>query len=248
MFKKLVAGALFAGFAAGLIAVLLQFLFVTPLLVQAERYETGELTHVAQIGGHDHSAHDHPKAVPESQTGHDHTTHIHETPLVFDAGREGLTALFTVFVYVGYGLMLGAGFAFAHSLGHEITTRTGLLWGMAGFAALHLAPSFGLPIEMPGSAAADVVARQIWWAGTVVSTGLAMWMFAYGKGAMHIVLGIAALAVPQVIGAPHPQAFYGPTPPELASLFASRALVTALVAWSVLGAAAGYFWNTTETA
>lgn len=250
MFKKLVTGAVFAGFAAGLTAVLLQFLFVTPLLVQAERYESGAAVHVAATGGHDHSAHDHatPNAAQvENDHDHDHAAHDHGVLSSFDLKRESLTLVFTIFVYVGYGLMVGAGFVLAENQGHRITARAGLVWGIAGFAAFHLAPAFGLALELPGSAGADVTARQIWWLGTVACTGLALWMFAYGRSLMQIALGLVALAIPHVIGAPQPAMFFGPTPPELASLFASRALVTALVAWSVLGLTAGYVWQTDKS-
>lgn len=43
-------------------------------------------------------------------------------------------------------------------------TRTqGLLWGLAGCATFVLAPTLGLPPELPGTAAADLTLRQTWW-------------------------------------------------------------------------------------
>lgn len=245
MAKKLIASAAFAGFAAGLLTILLQFAFVRPLLLQAELYENGTLVHVAQTGGHDHSAHDHG-AEPAQSAEHDHASHDHGamgSGLSFELGRDGLSLVFSIFIYVGYGLMLVAGFSLAEGRGAEITARTGLLWGLAGFIAISLMPSFGLPIEMPGSAGADVTARQVWWIGTAVCTALALWSFAYGRGAMQIALGIIVLVAPHLIGAPQPDVLYGPTPPELSSLYASRALVTALAGWVVLGTLAGYFWQ-----
>lgn len=249
MFRQLVASAVFAGFAAGLIAVLLQFAFVQPLLLHAEQYESGEITHFAKTGAHDHTSDDHAATTEGTEASHDHSSHDHDSPVGFelDLKRDGLSVLFSIVVYVGYGLMLAAGFAYAKMRGHTITARTGLLWGLAGFAALHLMPSFGLPIEMPGSAAADLNARQFWWFGTAVATALAAWMIGYGTNAMHYGLAIVALAGPHIIGAPQPDGFYGPTPPELASLYASRALVTAMIGWSVLGVLAGYFWHSDDT-
>ena len=35
----------------------------------------------------------------------------------------------------------------------------------------------------------------------------------------------------------------GPVPPEIAALFASRALGIGLAAWALLGLLAGYFWQ-----
>ncbi|MEI2612914.1 MAG: CbtA family protein [Candidatus Promineifilaceae bacterium] len=38
--------------------------------------------------------------------------------------------------------------------------------------AFQLAPAFGLPPELPGMAAADLGARQVWWCGTALATGV----------------------------------------------------------------------------
>ena len=45
MYGKVFTSALFAGFAAGLIAAALQLYFVQPVLLHAELYEGGDLTH-----------------------------------------------------------------------------------------------------------------------------------------------------------------------------------------------------------
>ena len=45
MFQKILTSALFAGFCAGLIAGLLQLVFVQPVLLHAELYEAGKLVH-----------------------------------------------------------------------------------------------------------------------------------------------------------------------------------------------------------
>ena len=54
MTKTLLSSGLIAGAVAGLVMALLQFWLIQPLIVQAERYETGELVlHAAQ---HRHGA------------------------------------------------------------------------------------------------------------------------------------------------------------------------------------------------
>ena len=45
MLTRIVTSALFAGAAAGLVAALLQFIFVQPVLLHAELYESGALQH-----------------------------------------------------------------------------------------------------------------------------------------------------------------------------------------------------------
>jgi len=118
-----------------------------------------------------------------------------------------------------------------------------VLWGFAGFIAFQLAPSVGLPIEVPGSAAADLQDRQIWWFATAIATTAGLWLLGYGKGWAQYAAAVVLILMPHVIGAPLPDAYYGPTPPELASLFASRALAVALIGWAILGLLAGYFWE-----
>lgn len=220
MFQKILTSALFAGFCAGLLAAALQFVFVQPVLLHAELYEGGDLVH---FGAEAISAH------PELPG--------------FDAMRDGLSILFTVLIYVGYALLLVGAMALADERGIAINARNGIIWGLAGFVAFHFAPAMSLPPEVPGVAAADVAARQVWWWGTVAATALGLGLIAFGNG--MVMWGVAAvlLLAPHIIGAPHPDEFAGPVPPEIAALFASRALGVGLFAWALLGLFAGYFWR-----
>lgn len=242
MLQRLLTSALFAGAVAGLIAALLQLIFVQPVLLHAELYEGGERTHFAAASEHDHGA--------EADAGHDHAApaatdpaHADVPGLGFDAPRDGLSILFSVAVYAGYGLLLIAAMALSENRGNRITAREGIIWGIAGFAAVQLAPAFGLPPELPGMAAADLVAREIWWIATVALSAAALWLVAFGKNWGAWGLAILLALIPHVIGAPHPAEFTGPTPPELAAQFAGRALGVGLVAWVALGLLAAAFWS-----
>ncbi len=220
MFTRILTSALFAGFAAGLIAAVLQLVFVQPVLLHAELYETGAKLHFGTEGSVSHGP-----------------------ALTFDAMRDGLSILFSALVYTGYGLMLIAAMALADERGVKITTRKGILWGLAGFITVHFAPAISLPPEVPGSAAADVATRQVWWFSTIAVTGLSMALIAFGQNWKAWGAAIVLLLLPHVIGAPHPDTFTGTTPPELGSLFASRALGVGLAAWVLLGLFAAYFWQ-----
>jgi len=220
MFQRILTSALFAGFCAGLIAAALQFAFVQPVLLHAELYEGGELVH---FGAEAVSAH------PELPG--------------FDPVRDGMSVLFSALIYVGYAFILVAGMAMAAERGVRIDARTGLIWGIAGFIAFHFAPAFSLPPEVPGVAAADLAARQVWWWGTVAATGIGLAMIGLGRGLAATGAGVVLILAPHVIGAPHPASFAGPVPPEIAALFASRALGTGFAVWAVMGCLAGYFWQ-----
>ncbi|MGK7753840.1 MULTISPECIES: CbtA family protein [unclassified Roseovarius] len=221
MFTRLLTSALFAGAAAGLIIALLQLFFVQPVLLHAELYEGGDLVHF----GTDSTV----SATPELPG--------------FDAVRDGLSIIFTMLIYSGYAMILVALMSLAESRGAVINARAGLVWGVAGFVAVHLAPGFTLAPEVPGVAAADVYERQIWWFATVLTAAIAMWLIAFSRSWAGWGAAVVLLLAPHVIGAPEPEVFTGPVPTEIGALFASRALGIGLAAWVMLGAFAGFFWS-----
>ncbi len=220
MFTRIFTSALFAGALAGLITSLLQLVFVQPVLLHAELYESGKLVH---FGG---------KAVSAVQDVGG-----------FDAMRDGLSIIFTMAVYTGYALILVAGMALANERGYEVTARTGIIWGIAGFVAVHLAPGFSLAPEVPGVAAADVYARQMWWFPTAGAAAIAMWLIAFGKNWIAWGAAVVLLVAPHIIGVPEPETFTGPVPTEIGALFAARAFGVGLAAWALTGLCAGYFWK-----
>ncbi len=232
MTKKLFTSALFAGLLAGLIAVLLQFSLVESLILEAEEYESGAKTHfVAETAHHAEQA---VESTSES---------ANEEPGENLFSRFGL-AFSNVFIsYVGWALMVVAGFAIAERFGHKVSLQTGLLWGIAGFVSVQLVPGIGLSPELPGIPAADLGARQVWWLITVVLTATALALFAYGRSGLFVAIGVALLIAPQLVGAPKLGDFSGIVPPELSAEFVSRTLAEAMAAWVVLGLAASYLWN-----
>ena len=139
-----------------------------------------------------------------------------------DFVRDGLSVLFTTLIYTGYALILVAAMALAEDRGFRVAVRQGLLWGLAGFVAVQFAPAVGLPPELPGSAAADMGLRQAWWFGTVGATAAGIALIAFGKGWTARGIAAALILAPHVVGAPHPETFAGPVPPELAGMFAGR--------------------------
>lgn len=234
MLTRILAGGLLGGFAAGLLAALLHLLLVQPVLLAAERYEAGELVHhPAAAEAHDLGAAEGTAGTAASTSAPSPAPSLVPT---LDLARDGLTALAFGLTYAGMGLLLAAAMAAVEARGHApASLRAGLAWGAAGWAAVQLAPALGLPPELPGMGAADLAARQAWWWGTAASTALGLALLAFGRGWPAIAGGLALVAAPHVLGAPEPAALTGPAPPELAALFAARALGVGLVAWLALG-------------
>jgi cobalt transporter subunit CbtA len=223
--------SLVAGFVACLAITAAQQAVVAPLILKAETFEDakGEApkADAAKLGAHDHGA--------AAQPGHHHDEDAWKPAEGIQ--RIAFTALANLGVGVGFALILVAAFTLA---GREVDGRRGLLWGAAGFLTFTLAPSMGLPPELPGSVAAAVLPRQAWWFATAIATGTGLALIVFGKHVALKVLGVLAIVLPHIVGAPHPPAGEaGMAPPELAARFAVMSLATAAVFWAVLGWVSG---------
>ena len=214
-------------------------------ILLGEKYESGALTHFENAMPADHTGQTGHENHGTAEAGHPQG-HGSEDPGTLT--RNGLTVVFASLVYVSYALILVAGFGLADSFGITVTAREGLLWGIAGFVSFQLAPSLGLAPELPGTIAADLTARQIWWWATVLATGTGLALLAYGRGYLAWVVAVGVLAAPHVIGAPLPDSYWGVAPPEVAAMFSARVLGVALAVWAVMGWLAGHFWTQEETA
>jgi cobalt transporter subunit CbtA len=105
--------------------------------------------------------------------------------------RTVFTAMTTVLAGVGFALLLVAGMTLR---GERVDFRRGVLWGAAGFVAFTLAPTLGLPPEIPGAAAADLVARQVWWIAAAATACGGLWLLVFIDGAVWKAVGVALLS------------------------------------------------------
>ena len=104
----------------------------------------------------------------------------------------------------------------------------------------------GLAPELPGSTAAPLFERQLWWTATVVASVAGLWLIAFGRSPVAALGGVVVALLPHLIGAPQPDAFGGVVPPELQGEFAARALASNAISWAVLGLLAGTYWGRAE--
>lgn len=219
MLRRILSAALAAGLLAGVLVSLLQAVTTTPLILQAEVFETGGAVH-------------------------DHTGHDHAAPLAPEAGdvvtRTGLTVVANLITGVGFALLVVGAFALS---GRPVEGREGLLWGLGGFAAFTLSPALGLPPELPGTIAADLASRQAWWAFAALGAAGGLAVLAFGKGWWRLAVGLALLVLPHAVGAPHAGAFGGAVPAELAGQFVAKSIVVSAIFWAVLGWLAGGFFK-----
>jgi cobalt transporter subunit CbtA len=238
MFRRIFAAALGAGIAVGIAVAVLQQATLVPLILTAETYESGAAAvhrHGALAPAGDHSGT--MSLVTPAEA--------HEAAAPHDASeaspwRAVLTFLATTVTSVGFALLLAGAFAVS---GRDVDGREGLLWGLAGYAAFTLAPAFGLPPELPGSVAADLLSRQIWWVATAAATLAGLGLLAFVRTSLAVPVALALLAAPHLVGAPHPHTGAGLVPPELAASFAARALGVDAVFWALLGLSTGALYR-----
>lgn len=242
MLHRILWAALVAGIVGGIATAVLQHFTTTPLIIEAEKYEGGapgaaapaSLDSVTFGGARLILAH----------TGHEHAEGEEEGWAPADGIERTLyTSVATIGTAFGFALILLSAMILANA---RITARTGLLWGIAGFAAAGLAPALGLAPELPGSAAADLGARQLWWLGTTVATAGGLWLVLRVSSLPAIGAGIVLMILPHLVGAPHPEAFTSTVPAELSGHFAAASLVTMAVVWALAGALAGWAWQRGE--
>ncbi|WP_298964337.1 CbtA family protein [uncultured Methylobacterium sp.] len=230
---RLLSAALVAGFLAACVASGLQFALTSPLILEAETYESHSALPVP--GGHA-ALRANPLIVQA------HAGHGGEAAWQPAAGlpRLAFTALATLVSGVGYALLLGAALV---ASGRGITAGEALRFGIGGFLAASLAPAIGLPPELPGIEAAALQSRQLWWVATAVATAAGLALIALRRTPVAIAAGIALIAAPQVWGAPPAPESVSLLPAATAAKFAARSLAIAFVFWAVLGLGFGWAWT-----
>ncbi|WP_323113951.1 CbtA family protein [Pseudomonas guariconensis] len=222
MIKRIARTAGFSGLLAALLLTLLQSLWVSPLILQAETFESAVPEH-----------HEHDGAV---------AAHTHDAEAW--APEDGWQRLLAttggnLVVAVGFALILAA----LYSLREPNRVTTGALWGLAGFAVFCLAPTLGLPPELPGTAAADLEQRQSWWIGTAAATGTGLALLVFAHHWLLKVLGVALLVVPHLIGAPQPAAHESLAPEALVTQFKLASWLTNATFWLALGLLSAWLYR-----
>ena len=228
MTGKFVLAALIAGMLAGVVLAGIQYARLSPLILQAEVYEKA-----ADAAAEAKTATEPAAKCAENMPGH---TMCNGDQKAWEPADGVERTLYTT----GASMLAGAGFALLLAgisllINVPITPANGLIWGLCGFFAFTIAPGAGLPPEVPGMPIADLLARQIWWVGTVAATGFGLYFIALKRQSVWIALAIALIAAPHIIGAPQPPTLETNVPAGLAAEFASNTVAAAAVFWCSIG-------------
>jgi cobalt transporter subunit CbtA len=217
MLARTLTVALLAGVLAGALASAAQMVQVVPLILEAEVFEVADHSEAAVV-----------EATWSPEDGLERTTY---------------TVMTNFLVGAGFGLLLVGAFVLAETAGRSIDAFRGFLWGLAGFLVFALVPSVGLPPELPGTVAAELPARQLWWTGTAAATALGLGLVAFGRAPWMKALALPIIALPHLIGAPPPSEHGGSAPPELAREFVIASLATTGLFWIALGTTSGWLYR-----
>lgn len=219
-FRNIIFSALIIGFITGLLHSGMQMIDVGPIIFEAETYEI---------------------AAEEPAGTHQHTDEAWSP----EDGAERTTYTFISNVLSGVGfavILLAIMNQFQQQGLTQLNLSKGLLWGVAGFVAFFAAPGLGLPPEIPGTQAAILEQRQLWWALTVAATLIGLGILAFAPLKFKL-LGIISLAMPHIIGAPHVEGaeFNHPDPAAVEALtqlhhqFIIASGISNFVFWLALG-------------
>jgi cobalt transporter subunit CbtA len=215
-FRKLMVTVFASGALAGLALFAVQYFTVVPLIQAAETYEAaGHETH----------------AGASEDEGWQPTKGWE---------RTSLSALTTVLTGIAFAALL---FGIMALTGRTINTRHGGLWGLAAFACFSLAPALGLPPQPPGVAVADLHQRQLWWAGTVISTAAGVWLITgLRRSWLQRSCGAACVLLPHLIGAPAATG-ESSVPAELVRWFTIASVATSGLFWLLVGTLGGLIYS-----
>lgn len=238
MFRRIVFLACLVGLLTGLVVTGLQLFVTVPIILEAETYEAG---------GGDAAAHTHAEAAPavaqdQMKEFAGVLARMYRGIYAFQHAeadwepaeglqRHGYTLVANVLIAIGFGLLLGAAF----SLREGVRWPEGLLWGLGGYATFFVLPALGLPPEIPGTFAADLVPRQGWWLLTVFCSGIGLALVALQRQWIWKIAGAILVIVPHILGAPHPEVHGGTAPQPLADAFIWRTAFVNAIFWLLLG-------------
>lgn len=278
MFREILISAGLAGLLAALALTVLQALLITPLILQAETYEHAPAaqsplaaanadadSHAAIAADHEHEhahTHDHShnssdavqqpgaavlgtSANANANAAHEHHHDAAEWQPADGLQRTLFTLASNIVMGFAYALLLtGVYVAWRRPTG----ITQGLLFGLAGFAVFFAAPGIGLPPELPGTAAAELSARQQWWIGTAAATAIGLALLFMQKNIALRGIGVAAIIAPHLLGAPQPELHSSLAPAQLQNHFRWATTLGNAVFWLVLGAISAVAFKKFSTA
>jgi cobalt transporter subunit CbtA len=238
MFRETVFTAAIAGTIAALALTILQMMWVTPIILQAETYERAPMSH--QVHVDEHAA---------TTTVRKHYQGSEEWRPQNGWQRTAFTFAANLLTGFGYAFLLIAVYLLWRQPSNAVH---GAICGLGGFVCCFVAPAMGLPPELPGTPAAELGLRQSWWILVAASSaaGLLLYFSRLARSTLGWVppwsiraLGVTLFIVPHFIAAPHLPMAISPAPEELHNRFLVATTLSNAIFWLLLGWASSIAFN-----
>ena len=200
IFRNIILGALITAVIAGLTLGGLQSFSTIPIIDSAEKYEVDkdQTTTPAILDNetnqqplHTASSHSHNHQEWSPKDGVERVSFTLAADILIAFGHSVLLISFMALLYLKFGKP-------------EISWKSGLIMGLGGYLSFYIATILGLPPEVPGTIAANLHDRQVWWTLTTIATILGLSTLYLAPGTLKFI-GLAFIILPHLIGAPQPQ-------------------------------------------
>lgn len=232
MIRQIFLTALISGLIAGIFLTGIQSLRVTPLILASEVFEDGEIITYTSKNHNNSNIQNTNNHHDEIAHAHDNS-HEHETGAAKDDNERLFYSLITnIFLACGFAFILSAIYLYIK----ELNIKNGLISGFVVYLSVFALPSLGLSPELPGTLAAQLQDRQIWWISTVVLSSFAFIILFFNKNKIYQALAIVLLFLPHIIGAPMPSVHGGTAPQAMFEEYILATYITNAVFWLFLGA------------
>ncbi len=230
LLRDLVYYALLIGVLSGVVVTVVQFWQVIPIIQSAESFEDQAVVSVSVADGATTQGHSHSHQSWAPSEGVERTFWTFLSNSFTAAGFAMLLLSIMLFVYRNKQIA-------------AFNLKRALYWGGAGYLVFFLAPSVGMPPEIPLANVAPVEVRQLWWLLAVVCTAAGLASLVFIKMPWRLIAPPLLIALPHLIGAPdiEGEMFINQTPDavirleELAKQFISATAIVNAVLWFLLG-------------
>lgn len=231
LFRSAVSAALVAGVLSGLMMTALQQWWCAGVIAEAERYE--------QVAPRARTKHEILAA--QARSAHEQAS---EWTLQGPVQRLSATAVANSALGVGFALLISAVIVLR---GSGVGRHCWLGFSLAGYTVFFVAPSIGLPPELPGIDAGPVGARQIWWVTTTLMTMAGLWLVTARRSWPVCLAACGLIVLPHLVGAPVQLAEITDGPPrQLQAFFVIASTAVNAVFWLALGMLTCFFHNRTR--
>jgi len=240
-FRNILLSAIVVGILSGLLYGLFQHSQISPIIYAAEVYEVSE----------------EKSSEATTMASHTHKTATQNNPAGTESWgpndgfeRIAYTVSADIAVAIAFAMIMISLMALHNSISNKppLNALRGVAWGATAMLSVFVAPAlFGLHPEVPGTEAAVLEHRQVWWAFCALATAIGIAIVYYAPMIFKL-SGVILAMVPHMIGAPISEhhGFSNPDPvaiqalADLTNQFFTITAIGMVIFFVLIGAMSGF--------